>query len=574
MTLPKPSREPSNGDHAVTFADLIRMIQAKTEMKKRDREDVVSALRTICRVWHTPPEALPAQVAAVKARLKGATAAAVGLDPRRWSNVRSLTLKALTIAKLASMPSRGRVPMAPEYGRIFAALKSAKTKRALSRFFRWLSTMDIAPGDVTDETVARFVDIMVSESLMTRPHSVARTAVIEWNRAATLHLEWPQQRLSVPSRRDTYQVSWDIFPTSLKTEFFDGYLSRGKGTSLFSDNRGKNLRPATIKNQIYQVSQILSAFVHAGGDPAKLCDLKTVVSLDVIDLAMGWLQARNNGAISPQMNLIALQMLGIARHWVMVEPSHLDALKHLCRNTKQSYTGLAPSSREIMRQFSDDNNVMKILNLPKHITNLVANQPMTSKNALLMQTAAAVEVLIMDPVRIKSLSEIRIGVHIVYTLNGKMHLILEGCDTKNDMPNEMVFCDESAEFIKKYVDHYRPLLADTASNALFPGPGTATKYRKTLGAQISKHILELTGLRLTPQKFRHFLAKHYLRANAGGIGTVQQALGHRSADVTNRSYVGFQNADALRHVDEHVMRKRDASPLHMKRSAKKTPKSL
>jgi integrase len=86
--------------------------------------------------------------------------------------------------------------------------------------------------------------------------------------------------------------------------------------------------------------------------------------------------------------------------------------------------------------------------------------------------------------------------------------------------------------------------------------------------------LELTGLRLTPQKFRHFLAKHYLRANAGGIGTVQQALGHRSADVTNRSYVGFQNADALRHVDEHVMRKRDASPLHMKRSAKKTPKSL
>ena len=88
------SREPST----ITLATVISRLESDRSIEKRKRGEMLSALRKICRVLDSPPNAVPAEPRNLCLRLETISPAATKVSRRRWANIRSLTLAALALA--------------------------------------------------------------------------------------------------------------------------------------------------------------------------------------------------------------------------------------------------------------------------------------------------------------------------------------------------------------------------------------------------------------------------------------------------------------------------------------------
>lgn len=84
--------------HPATLADVIRHLETDPDLDRGRRREQCSAARSLCRALGMDPALVPAQPGELRALLRGVTAGAAGVSPARWSNIRSLTLKALKLA--------------------------------------------------------------------------------------------------------------------------------------------------------------------------------------------------------------------------------------------------------------------------------------------------------------------------------------------------------------------------------------------------------------------------------------------------------------------------------------------
>src|SRR5919199_6784707 len=100
---------------ALTLADVINSLDANPELDPCRKRELCSALRTVCRALTSESSAVPADPRFLRKRLESISAAHLGVGPARWNNVRSLTLKALKLAGIKSMPGRAREPLAPAW---------------------------------------------------------------------------------------------------------------------------------------------------------------------------------------------------------------------------------------------------------------------------------------------------------------------------------------------------------------------------------------------------------------------------------------------------------------------------
>jgi hypothetical protein len=93
--------------------------------------------------------------------------------------------------------------------------------------------------------------------------------------------------------------------------------------------------------------------------------------------------------------------------------------------------------------------------------------------ALLAQTAVALEILLMAPIRIRKLIQLDLDRHLVRParIRGALHIVILGEEVKNRAELDYPLPEESATLIGRYIEHHRPLLASAESRVLFPGPG-------------------------------------------------------------------------------------------------------
>jgi hypothetical protein len=80
----------------------------------------------------------------------------------------------------------------------------------------------IDPGDVDDEGLTAFHDALTAESIVEHPYAIYRRTAKAWNDFADRIPGWPQQRLTVPSRKERFTHNWDAFPASLKEDTVSG----------------------------------------------------------------------------------------------------------------------------------------------------------------------------------------------------------------------------------------------------------------------------------------------------------------------------------------------------------------
>jgi integrase len=177
----------------------------------------------------------------------------------------------------------------------------------------------------------------------------------------------------------------------------------------------------------------------------------------------------------------------------------------------------------------------------------------------MLQTAVAIELLMHVPMRLNNLRELRLGMHLMVG-SAAMPLTVGATAVKNGVSIDASLPFEAMKLLTLYVERYRPLLAPTGGDWLFPGPNASVpKSADGLRTSIKRVLAEHCGLVFTPHMFRHFAAWLILQNNPTAHGQVQRVLGHKSMTSTMTFYSGLERMAALEHYDGLIAQHRQTS---------------
>jgi integrase len=309
-----------------------------------------------------------------------------------------------------------------------------------------------------------------------------------------------------------------------------------------------------------QIRSFASALVLRGHDPGTITSLSDLVQIEAFKEGLRFLIGRSGGKATTAVYDFASSLKAIARHHLRLEQAHLDQMTVIIRRLDIGHRGLTDTNRARLRQLDDPQNTVALLRLPHKLIGIAARNPRAHAGALQAQTAIAIEILMMAPMRLGNLVRLDIERHLLRPGRDKeMHIVIEPEDVKNREPLDYPLPPQSVELIARYERDFRPRLAPSGSTALFPGRRGGPKAPHTLAKQISETVHAYTGMRMHPHLFRHAMAKLFLAANPGQYETVRRVLAHRSISTTTNFYTGLETAAAVRHFDDTILRLRQSA---------------
>jgi len=539
-----------------TPGDVVDVIQCRGDLQPWLRRDLCSAIRTLCRALGQIPADVPADAVILRRRMKDLSAPAVSLSKGSWRNVKSLVSKALALAGVTVVAGRAKAALLPEWKGLLAQAPDTCRYR-LSRLARYCSGRGLAPVAVDDAVMAGFGQALLQGSLVGRPKQVHRSACLAWNECIDRVPGWPRQTLTVPNNRRDYSLPWSIFPGSFRAEV-EAYLEHLAGNDLLADTAPRPASPVTLKFRRTQLRQMASALAHSGRKPDTICSLADLVAVDAAKTILSFFLKRHGQRKSGQIHNIALLLVNIARYWVKVPPEQLEQLQKLRRRVDPGRKGLTDKSRVRLMQFDDEENIAKLVLLPQLLATEARRQDRGGvTEALRMQTAVALALLLVCPLRIKNLAGLNLERHIMRLRpDGKVHLVIPADEVKNKAPLEFELPADVVAILDRYLEVYRPRLVDGPNPWLFPARGGASKPPGAFGVQLSQAIKRSTGLVVNVHLFRHLAAQLTLQANPGAYELVRLLLGHKSVVTTTTFYCGSEQRAAFRHYDSIMDRYR------------------
>jgi integrase len=543
------------------FAELMEFIGADQSLSPQRRAEICSALRLIARASGRRLAEIPANPAYLRKLFATLTPAMAGVSVGRWANACSLARAALKHAGLATIPGRSTLPLGPEWRALHRYLNERRLREALSRFFHYCTALSISPSEVNDRVSSEFLKDLETEGVIRKPRQVHRSMCIAWNRASRTIAPWPSTLLTVPGYRQDYALTWDSFPVSLRNEF-QAYLDRLAGKDPLEELDFRPLRPSSICTYERLMRAFVSALVLRGCDPQTLNSLADVVDIATVKIGLRFFIDRAGGNKSKQAFNIARLLTAIARYWVKVERDHLGQLQAICRRLDSGKSGtMSGRNRARLRQFENPANLDSILLLPvRTLARYRSRNKLTRADALKLQFAVGLELLLMLPLRSQNLTNLRLDQNVVRTTakgRAVVHIFIPAQDVKNGLDIESELPPQSVELLDHYLNHARPLLATDPSPYLFPNTKGGHKAQNTLASQIARFVHRECGVRVNLHLFRHLAAAHYLAEHPGDYGTIKNLLRHASVETTTRSYCGTETAAAVRHFDRHVLRLRE-----------------
>jgi integrase len=544
----------------ITIATVIQRLESNQALDARKRGEMLSALRTICRLLDTAPGAVPAEPRNLRKRLEAISPAACGLSRGRWSNIRSLTLSALTAAGVRAVPCGIGQPLAFAWEELRDQLVGRPLRLGLSSFMTFCSSVQVMPGDVDGSVFERFRDMLINDSLKKHPGTTSRRCCLTWNEAARTIDIWPKLIVEVPDRRNRYSLRVEAFPPSFGADV-EAYFKGLANPNPFAKDYAPPLRPATIEGQRQHILQIATAVVRAGCPVDQVTELSVLVRPDNAEAAIRFFYARTGEKKTEAIHQIVMLLRNIAKKLTTKDDPVRALLDLLSRNFAVSVNGMRARNRRRLGQFDDPNNVDALLSLPERILEEVRRHDDGGyRAAMRIAYAVAIELLIVAPMRIKNLASLEQDRHLLRSRlggDGVIHLRIPAEEMKNHDDYEMELPKESMDLLRLYLRHYRPRMAGGADCPwLFPGYSGRRRHPEAFSQHLSKFIFERTGIQMHAHLFRHLAAKLYLDAHPEDVETARRILGHKSLKTTMKAYVDVKNAAAFRRYDAMIAGRR------------------
>jgi integrase len=532
------------------LAEVMERILSIKGLARQRRQDLMSAVRQVARLVGGLPADIPADPEALKRGLKLLTPAAANMTKSRWGNVRALLASALDLTGAKIMSRRRKVELTPSWSSMWNRVANKYARWRVSRFFAYASGKGVEPDHVSNRTITDFEETLKRNSLLEGQTRIVRDLCREWNKCADSIEGWPATRLTAPDRRRQYALPASAYPPSFGADVaaYLDHLARG---DLFGGTGRGPASPMTIRTIRLQLFQMATALVKYRRDPQTIRSLADLVEPEALKIALSFIWRRNGNRKTTQLHGFALTAIKIAKWWVKAPADEIAALQKIRREVDPKETGMTPRNRARLRQFDDPENLRRLIDLPQAIVRALPRQGALSyAQALRVQSALAIAILTISPMRMKNLASLRLGRHVVQTRPGGVrHIVIPAEEVKNRTPLAFEISDTLGAVMDVYLARCRPLRAGDPQGFLFPMRKGGAKTPSTLADQIKRTIRQETGIDLNPHAFRHLAALLFLRANPGEYETVRLLLGHKDLSTTVGVYCGLEQADALRRYD-------------------------
>jgi hypothetical protein len=459
---------------ALTLDAVIQAVLARNDISLHRRQELASAVRVMSRLLGLPAADIPADPQLLRGCVAEITAAGAGLSPARWRNVKSLFNSALTSTGASAMGRRSKAALLPEWRELLARISDRYDRTKLSKLARFCSLRPLSPEQVDDAVLTAFGDMLV-HSAVERPKQVHRAACIawnrmidrvDWNRMIDRVDGWPAIRLTVPNNARTYAMALEAFTPSFVTDL-QAYLDRRAGKNLFGDTPAP-ASDATLRCQRVWLLEIALALVLSGDDVSSIRSLADLVTVDSAKRALTFFWQRNGRRKTGQLHNFARLIVSIAKHWAKVPADHLEALRKLRPQVDPGKGEMTERNRTRLRVFDDPVNVEHLINLPETIVRPLARLPDPGYNdAVRAQTALAIAIELVAPLRAKNLAGLRLDHHLVRSRPGPgavTHLVVPPGEVKNKNPLEFELPPDVVRLLELYLEKFRPLLVTDGSS--------------------------------------------------------------------------------------------------------------
>lgn len=531
-----------------TIGQMIKMVDGELSLSPTRRRDWKSGLTTLLRVTDAS-ENLPATGATLRDLVRQMEEAPGGLDRRRRENLRSSIKRAARHCGV--LPNR---PTPSDLNSAWYAVKEATPEswlwRRCSQLAYWASVNGIDPIEVTQAVFDRFGEHLLSATLEQDPDRKLQVIAKAWNQlrhsmavGASGSAAVSLCKVSVASTRNRVSGDWASLPPLFVADI-DAYCrSAESGGLLFDDNApDKPLRSATIGAHREGFRRAGFVLLNAGFPAERLVGVRTLVEPNTFELWVGAYHDRL-GRDSPALfNLIAT-LVAWAKRTGAADAEQIKVMRRpMTRLGHRRKEGMTPKNKTRIRQFTGALTQADWLSYGERLVR-DAKGMSPKKAALQYQTALVHEIMLVAPLRLTNLVELRIGLNLVWQKAARwdrLFLIIPSEKVKNSVDLQFELPARVADLYRRYLDNYRPVLIaeGDASDWMWPGQKVGTqKTSMGLSEQVQGRVKSDLGLSVNMHLYRHLAAWFYLQARPGDYETMRRLLGHKSIQTTINYYI-------------------------------------
>jgi hypothetical protein len=541
-----------------SFADAVSIIAAAPELRGQTRTHWLTSLRRVAKALDKPLASIPASYRAVRSDLAQLHPVPAGLTAKTLQNHKSNVKSALLWLAREKGSGEHGAPLTPAWEQLRAGISPGVYRSIFSSLMRYCSANNIAPVEVDDAVIDRFMAYR-SRIGKSSDNAFRRRLSRAWNSNVEEMQGWRARRLLEPPVKRAAKPAWDEFPEGLRRDV-EGYLdtlTRVRRTA--TGRRARPQKPSSIRQRRAELQAAARMAVRSGVPIETLNSLSGLLSPDVVERILDgyW---RGNGD-TPKVYTISLasKFLGIARETKCLDEAaceRLDEMRHSLEDHRSG--GLTDKNSALIRKVLSPGVWNRVVKLPPEMMASAHSHQLhaPTKAAVTAQLAVAIGILTVAPVRLANLGTIKLGTNLIKPdgPDSNYWLVFPDHDVKNRVKLEFPLEQYLTQLIDEYVYEFRPtLLRGSNGDALFPGQCSGAKQKAKLSTQITARIFKATGLRMTVHQFRHAAGALILQARPGEYELVRRLLGHRDIKTTIDSYVGLENVQASEIFSKIVM---------------------
>jgi integrase len=545
-----------------SFAEAIAIIAAADELKEQTQKHWTTSLRQIAKALDKPLEVIPARYSAVRADLAQLHHEPLGLTAKTLQNHKSNAKSALLwLAREKGIPKHG-APLAPAWEELRARIGDGVARSRLSSLMRFCSAGHIAPVEVDEPVVDRFMDYR-SQTGRPAKDAFRRLLARAWNSNVGNIRGWPARQLVEPPVKAAVELAWEEFPEGLRRDV-DRYLQGlTRVRRSRTGQRIRPLKPSTIRTRRAELAAAARMAVKTGVPVDALTSLSALLAPDVAEKVLDAYWRRNGD--NPKLFTIDLarRFLGIAKETKCLDEAACERLDEMRRGLEDHRQGgLTDKNITLIRQVLSPGVWSRVVKLPQAMMATAQSQQSHAplRAAVSAQLAVAIAILAAAPVRIANLTAIKLGTNLIKPdgPDSNYWLVFPDYDVKNRVRLDYPLNRYLTRLIDEYVHDFRPtLVRGSNEDWLFPGQRKGAKGKISFSGQITERIYKATGLRMTVHQFRHAAGAILLQRRPGEYELVRQLLGHRNVQTTMNAYIGLENIQASEIFSKIVMEHMD-----------------
>ena len=576
-------QEPSFTHPTLTLAEAILRVQSRPDISESQRRSKTSALRLFGRAHGgAAHQTIRLDARQAVATMERASGAALGVSKATLRNTRCIFKSVLRdFGILAPVrPSAGPIA-SPEWQKLLAQVSTSHHPHRLRAFMASCDALDIAPGDVTSQTLADHLAAgIASKGGKNERAGVAEVARL-WNHYGETIDDWPQTRLRLQPIEMPRALPLTAYSSALQADvgrFLEGVSPPPIGQLFGNTTRGDDgqiivrpiLSPKTIEARRKGVRSLLWAVVETGTPIADIASLDLLIRADVAERILQWHFTRL-GKDQPTAGLAGFldTLIAIAAYKGLVGPQRtaLSSLLKLARPKAQTEMSdknaglIAMLEQPLQRKLLLD-SPFKLMAEARRIRDGgsdergVYRSPAPMRAAWLASIAIAIEIELHLPLRVSDLASLNLERDIRRLDVGggghRWHVSLIA--RKNSMRVETHLAGKSAALVTEYVEGFRPLGAYPKCAWLFPHRDQADQPRSEahFSEAISEQIQRLTGVDMHVHAFRALAAVFIVEATPHALDDIRALLGHKSFETAWRHYMRHNRLAAGARLSETI----------------------